>query len=161
MINQEPLELRFWRQVDKPYEGCWNWTGADNGEGYGNIRIDRLNYKAHRVAWMLTYGEIPIKMFVLQTCANGLCCRPDHLYLGTHNDNINYKLELEQIEAFTKNGKQRLNWERARAIRIDHVENPRMLKQLAVDHGVSEMTASYIVRNITWRETDERSTSSE
>lgn len=80
-------EQRFWAKVNKT-EGCWLWTASRTHEGYGMFSIQGRRHYAQRVAWMLTYGLIPEGMLVLHRCDNPPCCRPDHLFLGTHADNM-------------------------------------------------------------------------
>jgi HNH endonuclease len=43
---------------------------------------------AHRISWMLFRGEIPVDAHVLHKCDVTLCVNPDHLFLGTHTDNM-------------------------------------------------------------------------
>jgi len=42
----------------------------------------------HRLAWILTNGEIKDDLHVLHKCDNTFCINPDHLFLGTQKDNI-------------------------------------------------------------------------
>lgn len=60
---------------------------------------------AHRVAWELAFGSIPMGMQVLHHCDNRLCVKPDHLFLGTQADNLQdavSKGRLNRIEAGKK-----------------------------------------------------------
>ena len=87
-----PIEERFWRQTNKGgATECWNWTGAPNMWGYGQIRDMNGRYGkkklAHRISWNIHNGPIPNGMLVLHTCDNPLCVNPNHLWLGTHKDN--------------------------------------------------------------------------
>jgi excisionase family DNA binding protein len=87
------LEGRFWRYVEKS-DGCWQWTGAANPKGYGNIGRGKGlgTAKAHRVSWELHFGPIPPGLYVCHACDNPPCVRPDHLFLGTAQDNNNDKI---------------------------------------------------------------------
>lgn len=73
--------------------GCLEWTGATNGNGYGIMRMGstrdltrRIEY-VHRVAWTLERGPIPDELQICHSCDNRLCCDVAHMFLGTHIDN--------------------------------------------------------------------------
>lgn len=83
-------ESRFWSQVRVRGE-CWEWQGSlsyrPNGErGYGKFQY-RGVVGAHRVAYTLSHGPIPVGCLVMHTCDNPPCVRPDHLTVGTVTDN--------------------------------------------------------------------------
>lgn len=83
--NKEQL---FWEKIDKkdnPNE-CWNWIGASTRH-YGAGHYAGKTYRSHRLVWELTYGEIPEGMYVLHKCDNPKCCNPNHLFLGTQEEN--------------------------------------------------------------------------
>lgn len=68
--------------------GCLVWTGAASAHGYGSIRYRYKHYLVHRAAWQNAHGDIPEGMHVLHKCDVPPCCRVDHLFLGTNQDNI-------------------------------------------------------------------------
>lgn len=76
---------RFWDNVDRS-NGCWNWTGYILDSGYGQFKHTYVNYRAHRVAFVLGYGRQPSGI-VMHTCDNRKCCNPKHLRDATNADN--------------------------------------------------------------------------
>lgn len=87
---RKALAERFWAKVIKT-DGCWLWQGAVfKNTGYGQVQIGKTPHLTHRVAYELTYGKIPDGKFVLHKppCNNRRCVRTDHLYIGTHQDNM-------------------------------------------------------------------------
>lgn len=95
-VNPEHLYLeltaeeRFWQSVSVGGDDtCWEWQAGRNEDGYGYLRWHgHKTEKAHRVAWILRFGEIPDDIEVCHQCDNPPCCNPHHLFLGTHTDNI-------------------------------------------------------------------------
>lgn len=85
-IEQKYID-RFFDKIEKT-NSCWYWTGAINRGGYGQLSIQGKSYKAHRLAWMIKYGDIPTGMCVLHKCDVTECVNPDHLFIGTHIDNV-------------------------------------------------------------------------
>ena len=113
-----PLAVRFWAKVQKT-DGCWLWTGGLKVAGYGGFYTDRRGRSvlAHRVAWELTNGPIPEGLDCLHTCDTPSCVRPDHLFLGTHADNM---------QDAARKGK--FQWAERRQARLDTLE--RLIVQL-------------------------------
>jgi len=93
--RKTPVE-RLWSHVIEQPDGCVEWTGCTDRDGYGRIRFDGKTVGTHQLAWILANGPIPDGMCVLHHCDNPPCCQteptegfPDgHLFLGTHADNM-------------------------------------------------------------------------
>jgi len=68
--------------------GCWEFIGGRTGAGYGAVSLSHTKQiGAHILAYELEKGPIPSGMFVCHSCDNPPCCNPEHLFLGTYQDN--------------------------------------------------------------------------
>jgi hypothetical protein len=79
----EPTSRRFWAKVDKSGDH-WIWTGARNENGYGRYN----NHLAHRLAYVLTHGEIPDGLPLDHVCRVTSCVNPAHLEPVTNGENV-------------------------------------------------------------------------
>lgn len=79
---------KFWSRVSKTEGECWKWTGATHPKmGHGMVRFgDKTGY-AHRVAYALAVGGIPVGLCVCHKCDNPPCCNPSHLFVATPEAN--------------------------------------------------------------------------
>lgn len=109
---KEPIE-RFWSYVQTQGDNnCWLWIGSrDTPQGYGRFRLNNRKVRAHRFAYQITIGEIPKGMDVLHRCDIKFCVNPNHLYLGTDNDNardsavrnrLRTKVSRDQVDQIRK-----------------------------------------------------------
>lgn len=143
-----PTEERFWEKVEKNPNGCWNWTGAVSKEmRYGMFRVsaERPTVKAHRYSWELHNG--PTEKFVLHTCDNPRCVRPDHLFLGGW---------LENNQDMTKkgrHGRMRFTHEQVRRLRsLRKKYGKRLSHQRIADwFGVCKATISHMLSGRNWK----------
>lgn len=85
-VHQQILQddPTFWDRVDRSGE-CWLWTGAID-LGYGVVKRGGKKWQATRYAYHLTHGNIKRGMFIIHSCGNRACVRPDHLYEGEPGD---------------------------------------------------------------------------
>ncbi len=67
---------------------CWLWTRSKKNSGYGQVMCSGKNYRAHQIAFLIHYREIPTGMCVLHRCDTPSCVNPNHLFLGTQKTNV-------------------------------------------------------------------------
>jgi hypothetical protein len=80
---------RFWSRVDvKGHDECWEWLGGKHSSGYGGFYYNKRMGYAHRYSYILNNGGIEKDMFITHSCDNRSCVNPNHLYQGSHKDNM-------------------------------------------------------------------------
>ena len=139
----------FWSRVDRNAAGCWNWDGVKPQKEYGRMKIAGKTWLAHRLAWVLTHGDIPPKLWVLHSCDNPSCVNPAHLFLGTPLDNTTDAMEKGRMAIRERHPWTRLTWRSVEEIRAALRAGET---QIAVGKrfGVSNSTVSLIARNKAW-----------
>lgn len=144
--------LRFLRaKFDIPcrFTDCWLWSAPASTGRYGLFELRGDKFLPHRVMWSLVWGVIPTGMNVLHRCDTPRCVNPNHLFLGTHADNMRDMAEKgrggrrDRIACISG---ATLSPEDISAIRLD----PRFQKVIAANYGVNQSTISDIKRGVTW-----------
>lgn len=148
MAHRDPLR-RFWSRVRKG-DGCWIWLGKPTPKGYGIISVDKRHAYAHRFAFALHNGPIPDGLDVLHSCDNPLCVNPEHLFLGTHVDNMADMVAKGRNPRGERMGNTRLSDADARRIRELHRRGLKP-KQLGAIFGVAPPVIGNIVARRTWK----------
>lgn len=128
--------------------GCLIWMGpVSKRTGYGHMVIKAQAKMPHRVAWEVANGPIPAGMMVLHRCDVRTCINPEHLFLGTHKDNMRDMAAKRRAAAGDQNGSTKLTPQQVCEIRGSLLSQA----QLAKDYGVSGGTISNIKTMKNWR----------
>lgn len=166
-VNNTPgFKERFWSKVDKSGE-CWLWTAGKKSEnGYGHVKVCRRTLRTHRASWMMAYGEIPEGKLVCHKCDTPSCVRPDHLFLGTSNDNSADKvakgrqpkgeshparMRPERMARGECHGVSKLTDEQVVEIRRRYAAGGISQEALGVEYGMHQTAISAVVRRKWWQ----------
>jgi hypothetical protein len=168
ILNYEEYGLErlnnFWDKVKMPplneREKCWNWTGAlniPNHKGYGVFCIGKLMHSghrrlitAHRFSWMLANGPIPKGMSILHKCDNKLCVNPNHLFLGTHDDNMHDASMKGRMARGSNHYMSKLTENQVRKIRKEYANTAITEENLGKKYGITQTDVGLIIRRKTW-----------
>lgn len=167
------LDARFWCKVDKkgPVSRrcgtrCWLWTAGKLPSGYGKFKVFGVEEYAHRVAWELSNGCIPISLCVLHKCDNPSCVRHSHLFLGTKADNNadrsrkgrgasgdrhSSRTHPELILRGSSHPNAKLDECKVASIRSLYTSGNYTQQRLADQFGVHQAVISGIVRGTMWK----------
>jgi HNH endonuclease len=173
--DEDYRKLRFYEDIDAkvaivPETGCWLWTGGWNNQGYGVLGSRNKKYLSHRVSYECRFGAIPDGLNVLHKCDTPTCCNPDHLFLGTHAENMRdcaikgragpvrkpenllrgARWALAHPESSvmgTSHPLHKLDEDKIRRIRVD----TRKKRVIAEEYGVSSKLIVNIQQRRTWK----------
>lgn len=152
-MRSTALELFLRRAIPGEQGQCFEWPGRQNHGGYGVLQTtDKAAHRVHRLSYEYFVGPIPSGMLVRHSCDNPPCWNPDHLLVGTHQDNMNDAVARGRMPSS-------LTEQRAAEIRRVHAAEMRssgwvrrgVIVELARRFSVSPHTIRDVVRGRRWK----------
>jgi hypothetical protein len=147
-----PLEELFQRKTIRQGD-CWIWQGSTAGK-YGKVwrREDQGGtITAHRLSYIHHKGPIPEGMIVMHSCDTPRCVNPDHLSVGTWQDNMHDMAAkgraVRRGPTGTSCAMSKLNDDLVREIRSTNEPIPALAERL----GITTRTIHDVRSRKTWR----------
>lgn len=144
----------FDRSFPEPNSGCWVWMNCTTYDrsGYGTITYRGKMIGAHRAAYQCRHGiDLSPQQHVLHKCDVSVCVNPDHLFLGTHTENMADCARKRRNKYPIVRGEDShlsiLTEDSVRSIRASNAS----LSALAAKFGVSKHAIHCVVTRKTWK----------
>ena len=153
-LRPRDFQSRFWDNIKKNENDCWIWQGDFHAvTGYGRITIDKKSKLVHRVAYEAVNGEIPDGLMVLHSvnCTSRLRINPDHLRVGTHDDNMKDMVSMSRSQRGDKNTNTILTESQVLEIKQKIRSRKVFYRTIAAEYGVSRQAIKDIALGRTWK----------
>lgn len=176
------FEDRFWSKISKrDSDGCWLWTASVDSHGYSMFWWNGKTLHASRVLYERIHGPIPRGLYVLHRCDSPRWVRPDHLFLGTHQENMDDKvaknrqargdghglnlhpdrrtrgdrhwtrLRPQDRLCGERHGCAKLNEGKVRELRARYAAGGVTQRELAREYRITQAQVSLIIRRENWK----------
>ncbi len=138
---------------ENTYFGCWLWTGGQDGHGYGliTIRPEFVAARTHRLSYLAFNGEIPEGIHVLHTCDMPLCINPEHLFLGTHKENMEDMRKKNRAARMKGEKNFHAKLTEAKVLKMrEEWKSGRHYKEIASEYGIKPTNVHRILSGKSW-----------
>ena len=123
---------------------CWEWQGYLDRDGYGQLHINQTKVnKAHRLSYEIHKGEISSNLCVCHKCDNPKCVNPEHLFLGTHQDNIKDKVSKGRSKHKENHPMVKLSNKDREAIKQMLDRHPATLSNKNISFGINNFLSRW------------------
>jgi hypothetical protein len=144
-------EKVFWsRVIAGGRADCWLWTGGLHHQGYGRFKFKGKLRLAHRLSWEFTRGHIITTTHVLHRCDNPPCVNPNHLFLGSHLDNMRDMKSKNRHPHGERNGSSKITDKDVRRIRSLYKTELISHEELGLIFNINKATVTRIISKESW-----------
>ena len=145
---------RFWNKVDKT-DTCWLWTGCLTLDKYGRFWFNNKIILAHRFSWEFHNGAIPEELFVCHKCDVRNCVNPDHLFIGTNDDNMKDMKQKGRADRTKKNKGEDVHFHVLTEEQVLDIRSRSkyhgLLSDLAKEFNLTPSGINRIIKRKTWK----------
>lgn len=149
-MSDRTIKTRFEKHVISK-DNCWLTDLWCNDKGYPQISLNKKSINASRVSFQLYNGEIPEGIFVCHKCDNPSCVNPEHLFLGTHKENMRDMVQKGRSNKGSKNSQSKLTEKEVFQIKALLFETDLTTERLGILFNVSSRTILLIKQNSRWK----------
>lgn len=161
-MRKDWFERAMSKSTVDPSTGCWLFNGSRTPKGYGHLSDNRTYnmIRVHRLSYRELKGEIPNGMLVCHKCDVRNCWNPDHLFLGTHQDNMDDMIRKGRANFGTPPGNSirgedspnaKLTEEKVIEIRRRFFAGGITKLDLSKEYGVCDKTIGVMIKGRTWK----------
>lgn len=138
---------------------CIRFEGSLDGCGYGRLGIDGKLKGAHVLVWELTNGKVPNGFEVCHSCDHPWCIQIQHLFLATHQQNIQDMIEKgrhwlqknpTQAIKGERHGRSKLNQSQVEWLRQIYEGGEYTQSELAAMLRITKEHAGRLLRKESW-----------
>lgn len=144
--------------IINPVSNCWEWQGSKR-QGYGRTIIGsrkdgtRKSVSAHRLSYEVFKGEIPKGYEVCHKCDNPCCINPEHLFIGTRQDNVDDRERKHRniVKVGEEQSRAKLTKKIVKDVRWERYYKGTSYRSLAQRYKVNKATMMNAIKGITWK----------
>jgi hypothetical protein len=146
------LELKIKENVTKDKNGCLVWNGYKDKNGYGKTTIASRSVAVHRIVYAINYDDFDQSLLICHKCDNPACCKPSHLFMGTHKDNERDKIKKGRRNNLngSKHPFSKINEKMVNEIRSRYKSGAK-LTELSDEFNLTQGHVHKIVKGISWK----------